>query len=244
MQIEKFKKLGLIHESWYKIFTPFIESKQFDDILDFLRIEKQNGKVVLPVDVDCFNAFKYCSYDKLKIVILGQDPYPNLIFGKPEAHGLAFSYRPIADNDFHVPKSLQNILKEVEDDVYKCKFEDMMLLESPNLERWAEQGVLLLNTALTVTHKNPGAHLALWRPFTTYIIQCLNQLNPGLIWMLWGNDAKLYKQKLNNNHHILEAGHPSPLNCSPLTKFNGCKHFTKANDLLIKMNGKESKIVW
>lgn len=243
MQIEKFKKLGLIHESWYKVLTPFIESKQFDDIIEFLKVEKQNGKLVLPYDVDCFNAFKYCPYDKLSIIILGMDPYANLIFNKPEAQGLAFSYKPIAENDFHVPKSLQTILKEVASDVYQCD-ETSMLIEDTNLERWAKQGVLLLNTALTVEHKKTGSHLALWRPFTTYLIQYLNMYNPGLIWMLWGNDAKLYKQKLNNNHHILEAGHPSPLNCNPSTKFAGCKHFSKANKLIEQMQGKEFKIVW
>lgn len=242
MNIERLK--DLIEPKWLKVLTPFIESKEFDNIIDFLKIEKQNGKTVLPYDIDCFNAFKYCPYDKLKIIVLSMDPYPNLIFNKPEAQGLAFSYRPIAENDYHIPKSLQKILKEVEEDVYKCNFDDMMLLENPNLERWAEQGILLLNTALTVNHKSPGSHIALWKPFTNYVVEYLNKYNPGLIWMLWGNDAKKYKEKLNNNHHILEAGHPSPLNCNPLTKFSGCKHFSKANELIEKMNGKEFKIIW
>lgn len=171
-------------------------------------------------------------------------PYPNLMFGKPEAHGLAFSYRPVAENDFHIPKSLQTILTEIEEDVYKCKFEDMLTLQQTNLQHWAEQGILLLNTALTVNHKEPGSHIKLWKPFTSYVIQYLNQNNPGLIWMLWGNDAKAFKEKLNNNHHILEAGHPSPLNCNPLTKFKGCKHFSKANEIIEKQNGKEFKITW
>jgi uracil-DNA glycosylase len=171
-------------------------------------------------------------------------PYPNIVFGKSEAHGLAFSYKPVNETDFHVPKSLQTILTEVEEDVYNCNFEELGVLITPNLENWAQQGILLLNTALTVEYKNPGSHLALWKPFTSYLIEYLNECNPGLIWMLWGNDAKLYKQKLNNNHHILEAGHPSPLNCNPKTTFKGCKHFSKANEILEKMNGKNAKIVW
>lgn len=243
MNIEKFKQLNLVEEGWLKVLAPFIESKQFDDILEFLKIEKQNGKLVLPYDVDCFNAFKYCPYNELKCVIIGMDPYHNYIFNRPEAHGLAFSYKKLGEHDFHVPKSLGNILKEVARNVYKSDI-SLFVETDTNLERWAKQGVLLLNTALTVTHKNPGAHLALWRPFTTYLIQYLNEQNPGLIWMLWGNDAKLYKQKLNNNHHVLEAGHPSPLNCNPLTKFEGCGHFTKANELIEKMNGKQFLIEW
>lgn len=242
MNAEKIKHL--FDDGWFKVLKPFIESKQFDDIIEHLKVEKQNGKTVLPTDVDCFNAFKYCNYKDLKLVILGMDPYPNLVFGKPEAHGLAFSYRPTAEHDFHIPKSLQAVLKEVEDDVYKCNLDDVGILTETNLQHWAEQGVLLLNTALTVNHKEPGSHIKLWKPFTQYVIQYLNQNNPGLIWMLWGNDAKAYKDKLNNNHHILEAGHPSPLNCNPLTKFAGCKHFSKANEIIEKQKGKEFKIIW
>lgn len=240
MRAEKISHL--FEEKWFNILKPFIESSQFDDIITNLKLLKQTGKYIIPQDIDCFNAFKYCPYDKLKVVILGQDPYCNIIYNKPEAHGLAFSYKPVNETDFHIPPSLNNILKEVNDDVYQCNFEDMMYIENPNLTRWAEQGVLLLNTALTTEHKETGIHIKLWKPFISYVIQYLNQNNPGLIWMLWGADAKSYKDSISNTHHILEAGHPSPNNTT--IPFLGCKHFTKANDLIKQMNGKREKITW
>lgn len=240
MKPDKIKHL--FEEEWFKVLSPFIESSQFDDIIHNLRLLKQVGKVVLPYDTDCFNAFKYCPYNKLKVVIVGQDPYSNFIYNKPEAQGLAFSYKPTAENDFHVPESLSNILQEVNDDVYKCNFDDMMLIEDPNLIRWAEQGVLLLNMALTTEHKESGVHIKLWKPFINYLIQYLNQYNPGLIWMLWGADAKSLKDNLSPSHHILEAGHPSPKNVT--VPFLGCKHFTKANEIIEKQNGKSEKITW
>lgn len=234
----------LFEEKWFNILKPFIESKQFDDIIEHLKIDKANGKLVIPYDVDCFNAFKYCPYDNLKVVIIGMDPYPNLIFNKPEAHGLAFSYRKVGETDYHVPKSLNNILKEVARNVYNSDL-SLFVDTNTNLERWAKQGVLLLNSALTTIHKEPGAHLALWKPFTNYVIQYLNDFNPGLIWMLWGNDAKKFKNMINSDrHHILEAGHPSPLNANPLTRFEGCGHFKQANELLKQMNGKTAVIEW
>lgn len=242
MQANKIK--DLFEENWFKILTPFIESQQFDDIISHLKSEKANGKKVVPFDVDCFNAFKYCPYNELKVVIIGQDPYHGIRFDKPEAHGLAFSYKKTNQNDYYVPKSLQNILKEVAMDVYGSH-SDLFIDQDTNLERWAKQGVLLLNTALTTIEGTPGAHLTLWKPFTNYVIQYLNTQNPGLIWMLWGSDARKYKIHLDcTRHHILEAGHPSPLNCNPITRFEGCEHFKKANELLVKMNGKLAEIQW
>ncbi len=230
----------LFEEEWYNKLLPFIESKQFDDIIYFLREEKVLGKMILPYDVDCFNAFKYCPFDKTKVVILGLDPYINLVYNLPEAQGLSFSYKPKADNDFHIPKSLLNILNEVERDVYNTIPEKTLF--KTDLTRWATQGVLLLNTALTVEHKNTGAHLNQWKPFTEYVFQLLNSYNSGLVFMLWGAEARKYKDIIGPQHYILEAGHPSPLNTS--NPFKGCKHFSKANEIIEKNNGRSSRINW
>lgn len=230
----------LFEEKWLEKLKPFIESKQFDDIIYYLREEKILGKTIVPYDTDCFNAFKYCPFDKTKVVILGMDPYINMIYNQPEAQGLSFSYKPKGDNDFHIPKSLINVLSEVEEDCYNTKPEKTLF--KPDLTRWAEQGVLLLNVALTTEFKKTGAHLKLWQPFTDYVFKVLNEYNSGLVFMLWGNDAKKYKDKIGNTHYILEAGHPSPLNTS--TPFRGTKHFSKANEIIEKNNGRSSRINW
>ena len=193
---------------------------------NFLKEEYQTA-TIFPDKQDIFNAFKLTSYKQTKVVILGQDPYIN----PNEAHGLAFSVKPTAK----IPRSLANVFKELATDL-GCKI--------PNngcLENWAKQGVLLLNTVLTVrqniskSHANQG-----WEIFTDYVIKRLNKKNEPLVFMLWGNDAQK-KQKLLNNpkHLILKAAHPSPLASKA---YFGCKHFSQANDFLQK--NKMSIVNW
>lgn len=227
---------------WFYKLAPFIEGPEFDSIIEYLKKDKLDGYQVLPDDVDCFNAFKYCPYANTKIVILGMDPYAGLMYNKPIADGLAFSYTPKNENDMYIPPSLRKILKEVEADVYDNTSPEFINILDTNLKKWAEQGVLLLNAALTVREGFPGSHLKIWKPFISYLINLLNEYNPGLIYMLWGNDALEYKSQISNLNHILTAGHPSPLNTT--NPFSGCKHFSQANEIIRRNNGKEHIIIW
>ncbi len=173
-------------------------------------------------------------------------PYPSKIKDKLEADGLAFSYTPQSIDDKHIPKSLKVILKEVERDYYNNETEYSDLLHSPSLHRWANQGVLLLNTALTTLVGNPGVHIDLWEPFTKYVLRTISDDNPGTIFMLWGGYAQDYEKFINEKtNHILKAPHPAAQFYSGgKTTFNGCAHFTKANKIIEENNGGEYCIKW
>lgn len=182
------------------------------------KIEASNS-VVYPPQKDIFKAFELCPLEKTKVIILGQDPYHN----PNEAMGLSFS----VPKNIKTPPSLKNILKEIHTDL------GIIPSTHGDLSTWAEQGVLLLNTILTVEHKKPASHRNLgWQAFTDTCIQLLAQEKKGLVFMLWGNFAKGKASLINTEDHlILEASHPSPL---ARGAFFGCKHFSKANDYLIK----------
>lgn len=234
----------LVEEGWYKQLKPFFESVEFDKIISSLKDIKAKGKSVVPIDTEFLNAFKYCKYDDLKVVILGMDPYQQLHNGQPVACGLAFG----SGVRGFVPPSLRNIIQEVENDI-----DDGLNLrtflgvkqDEANLKQWAEQGVLLLNTALTTEVGVTGAHLELWKPFTNYVLSLLSVRNNGLIYMLWGEKAQMYLNFINQHtNFVLIAGHPSPLNTSETKKFKGCKHFSKANEIIEANNGKEFTINW
>jgi len=233
----------LMDEGWYNKLKPFFESEDFDKIVFFLKERKKQGKSIVPIDTEFLNAFKYCKYSDLKVVILGMDPYHSLHNGQPVACGLSFGSALYN----YIPPSLKNIINEVEDDVYKGLNLDTFLDEKNGeytLAQWAEQGVLLFNTALTTEVGIPGAHCEIWRPFTNYVLELLNNEQKGMIFMLWGEKAKGYKNFIDGNrHYILEAGHPSPLNTSE-KKFKGCKHFSQANALLKLNNGEGFQIRW
>ena len=171
-----------------------------------------------------FNAFDLCPFDKVKVVILGQDPY----HGDNQAHGLAFSVLP----NVEIPPSLQNIYKELQDDL------SLYIPNNGFLVKWATQGVLLLNTVLTVRAHEPYSHQAKgWERFTDAIIEAVNKRPQPVVFMLWGRPAQLKAAMLDNPKHlVLKAPHPSPL--SAYRGFFGCKHFSKANDFL-KSNGLE-----
>lgn len=191
---------------------------------DFLRVEGRKHQVY-PQHKDLFNAFEYCSLDKVKICIFGQDPYIN----PGQAHGLAFSVLPGVD----VPPSLRNIFTEIRSDLGTSHvFLDGCLIP------WAQQGVLLLNSVLTVRAKEPFSHKGKgWETFTDNAISLLNEQDRPMVFLLWGSPAKAKKKLLSNPKHlILESVHPSPL--SAYNGFFGSKHFSKTNQFL-KDNGLE-----
>ena len=192
--------------------------------ISFLEKELLDNKEISPAIENIFNAFKYCNFESTKVVIFGQDPY----FQSGIANGLAFS----VDEDQIIPASLKNIYKEIKDDIGPSKN------KSGCLKSWAKQGVLLLNTALTVEVSKPGSHSNIgWDNFIYDIIKLINN-KPNVVFILWGNHAQKYIRYLNNkNHLILYGPHPSPL--SAYRGFFGSKHFSKCNNYLKRNNLKE-----
>ncbi|MDE6832965.1 MAG: uracil-DNA glycosylase [Ruminococcus sp.] len=178
-----------------------------------------NTQQIFPNMYDIYNAMKLTSYDDVKCVILGQDPY----HGEGQAHGLSFSVK----KGVVPPPSLVNIFKEIKDDVGIDN-----LGKHGDLTRWAENGVLLLNTVLTVRANKARSHHGIgWESFTTNVIKLLNEREKPMVFMLWGNDAKSKEQFITNPAHlILKSAHPSPL--SARNGFFGCRHFSKANEFL------------
>ena len=182
---------------------------------EFLRGEKARGKTIYPPGPDIFNAFAHTPFDKVRVVILGQDPY----HGPGQAHGLSFSVRP----GVRVPPSLQNMFKEIE---------DCLGIPRPDhgcLTPWADRGALLLNAVLTVEAGNAGSHQGKgWEGFTDAAIDALNREREGLVFMLWGSHAQRKGQLIDGKRHlVLRSVHPSPL--SAHRGFMGCGHFAKAN---------------
>lgn len=187
--------------------------------------EAYKNSDVWPKGHNMFNAFDKCPFDDLKVVILGQDPYPT----PGHAHGLCFS---VTENVSPIPKSLINIFKEIESDL------NIPFPKNGNLERWAKQGVFLLNTALTVKAYEPNSHKNFgWEKFTDSVISLISKQKTGIVFLLWGSNA-IQKSVLidKSNHTILTSVHPSPL--SAYRGFLGCKHFSKTNEILISQNQK------
>ncbi|HPN18823.1 MAG TPA: uracil-DNA glycosylase, partial [Chitinophagales bacterium] len=200
----------------------------FKELRHFLATEKQSGKTIYPPGSLIFNAFNSTPFDKVKVVILGQDPY----HGDGQAHGLCFSVQ----YGVKPPPSLVNIYKELKSDV---GFE---IPAHGNLQKWTEQGVFLLNAMLTVEANQPASHQKKgWEEFTNAVIQKLSKERSGLIFMLWGNFAQQKAVLIDETKHtILKAAHPSPF--SAYNGFFGCKHFSKTNEIL-KAKGEE-EIDW
>ena len=192
-----------------------------------IKKEILNKKNISPNQKDIFKAFEFCSFSSTKVVIFGQDPY----FQKGLANGLAFS----VDEDKPLPASLKNIYKEIENDL------GAVINKSGCLKNWANQGVLLLNASLSVEISYPGSHSNIgWEDFIYDVIKSLNKKG-GIVFMLWGNNAKKYVKKIDQiNNLVLTSSHPSPL--SAHKGFFGCKHFSKCNTYLIKNN--HSPIKW
>ncbi|QNS01908.1 MAG: uracil-DNA glycosylase [Buchnera aphidicola (Pentalonia nigronervosa)] len=196
------------------------KKRYFINIINFIKNQRAN-RIIYPSQNNIFNAFLLTHFDKIKVVILGQDPY----FSKNQAHGLAFSV-PVGAI---IPPSLKNIYKELNND-----FKKNFLFNHGCLENWAHQGVFLLNTILTVESGKPKSHNSIgWDVFTDQVISMINLHRRSIIFLLWGQDAQKKSRLIDiNNHYILQASHPSPL--SAFRGFFGCKHFSKVNKILIQ----------
>lgn len=216
------------YNGWDELFLEEFNKPYFKNLKNFL-LQEYATRTVYPPKSLILNAFDQTPYDKVKVVILGQDPYYN----PGQAMGMSFS----VNKGVAVPKSLQNMFKEIADDIGRPS-----AIEGGDLTPWARQGVLLLNTVLTVVAGQPNSHKGMgWETFTDAVINKLNSRNTPTVFLLWGRNA-LDKRTLitNPTHLVLTAAHPSPL--SAFNGFFGCRHFSKTNEFLRK-NGLE-EIVW
>lgn len=219
----KIKPLNLIlNDTWAELVSKELNKQYFQELMVFLKTEYEN-ETIFPLKDNVFAAFNYKSPQQIKVVILGQDPYHDYF----QANGLAFS----VSQGVKLPPSLKNIIKELKSDVN---------LTEPmhgDLSHWADQGVLLLNTCLTVRAHEPLSHQNKgWEKFTDSVIQLLSESNQNIIFLLWGKKAEAKKELIAENNVILISQHPSPL--SAYRGFFGCKHFSKANKILLSQ-GKE-----
>lgn len=213
-----------IEPSWKKHLVEEFGKESFRKLTAFVKSEYLS-KVVYPPPKFMFRAFEMCPFDKVKVVILGQDPY----HGKGQANGLCFS----VNEGVALPPSLQNIFKEIEDDV------GIKVNRSGNLDRWAKQGVLLLNATLTVEHGKAGSHQNKgWEEFTDGVIQMLSDQKEHLVFVLWGRYAQQKGARIDAKKHlVLKSAHPSPF--SAYSGFFGSKHFSAANEYL-RQHGKKT----
>lgn len=210
-----------IEPSWKEALKAEFSKPYFQQIVVFLKTEKAAGKTIYPPGPLIFNAFNQTPFSKLTVVILGQDPY----HGNGQAHGLSFS----VPNGVNPPPSLVNIFKEIQSDIGVA-----MPKEYGNLTKWAEQGVLLLNAALTVRAGEPFSHAKIgWAEFTDAVIRKISDEKEGVVFLLWGKFAQ-EKQALidETRHHVLKAAHPSPFSADK--GFFGCRHFSKTNEFLTR----------
>ena len=218
-----------LDDSWKNHLNHHINSEQFRNLVDFVNTEYKDN-VCYPKGSLIFSALNNCVFDKVKLVILGQDPYHN----PNQANGLAFS---VPENITH-PPSLVNIFKEITQDL------DTIYPANGDLMKWVNQGVLLLNSTLTVRKNNPGSHQNEgWEDFTDEIIKIISLKKKNIVFLLWGNYAKKKSKLIDQNKHlILSSGHPSPLSANRGYWF-GNKHFSKANQYLKENNIVEIKWV-
>ena len=212
-------------KTWENVLKQEKEQSYFKQALKFVKQERAAGKIIYPAQSDIFNAFKFTPFEEVKAVIIGQDPYHN----SHQAHGLCFSVQP----DVPKPPSVKNIFKELHDDI------GFIIPKDGYLEKWARQGILMLNSLLTVEAGKPLSHAHLgWDKFTDKVIQVINDYKSGVIFLLWGAPAQKKAAIVDSKkHHILKAAHPSPFSAD--RGFFGCKHFSKTNQLLRKMGKKE-----
>jgi uracil-DNA glycosylase len=209
-----------LEDSWLRVLGEEFEKPYMQQLRAFLRAEKDADKVIYPPGAQMFNAFQHCPLPAVKVVILGQDPY----HGPGQAHGLCFS----VPEDVPTPPSLVNIYKEINQDL------GLPVPAHGNLTSWAEQGVLLLNSVLSVQQANAASHQGHgWEEFTDRAIAVINEQREAVVFMLWGAYAQRKGAIIDSSKHlVLKAPHPSPL--SAYRGFFGCKHFSQANDYLQK----------
>ena len=206
-----------IEQSWKEALADEFEKPYFGSLVRFLHEEKGAGKRIFPPGSQIFHAFDLTPVKDVKVVILGQDPY----HGPGQAHGLSFS----VPEGVPAPPSLKNIFKEIETDL------GVKMSGYPNLEKWARQGVLLLNAVLTVRSGEAASHSRIgWQEFTDAVIKYISDNCEGVVFMLWGNFARTKAELIDRSRHVvLEAAHPSPL---ARGAFFGCRHFSRANAAL------------
>lgn len=206
-----------IEQSWKDALKDEFDKPYFAGLVSELHRQKLAGAVIFPPGRQIFKAFELCPLDKVKVVILGQDPY----HGYGQAMGLSFS----VPEGVPAPPSLKNIFREIESDL------GIRMSGSPDLRPWAVQGVLLLNSVLTVRSGEPTSHSGIgWQTFTDAVIRTISDRCDGVVFLLWGNYAKSKASLIDTSrHHILEAAHPSPL---ARGAFSGCRHFSRTNEIL------------
>jgi uracil-DNA glycosylase len=207
-----------IQQEWKEVLEEEFKKDYFKNLVEYLHKEKESGQVIYPPGSLIFNAFNLTPFSKVKVVILGQDPYHN----PGQAHGLSFS----VPEGVIAPPSLKNIYKEIEADLGIS-----LQGKGGNLEGWARQGVFMLNAILTVRAGVAASHSRIgWEKFTDAVIQTLSDKKTGVVFMLWGNFARSKKALIDSTKHtVLEAAHPSPLAGGA---FFGCRHFSKCNQVL------------
>jgi len=205
-------------DDWSRELDFIFEQDYYQQLLEFLEYESTHNKIIYPPKDEIFNAFNLSSFDNTKVVILGQDPYHN----EGQAHGLSFS----VPDGITIPPSLKNIYQELELDL------NIKPSKNGNLTHWASQGILLLNSVLTVEKNSPASHAKSgWVNFTDTVIDILNEKKQNLVFILWGAYAQQKKEQIDlNKHLVLTAAHPSPF--SAHKGFFGCKHFSQTNEYL------------
>lgn len=218
-----------IENSWQEVLEEEFDKDYMINLRSFLKIRLKGGHTIFPAKSLIFNAFSHTPFEKVKVVIIGQDPY----HGINQAHGLAFSVQ----KGVPLPPSLKNIFKELQ-----SEYKNYQYPNHGDLSQWANQGVLLLNATLTVESSDPGSHQNRgWETFTDRVIQILSEKRSGIIFLLWGKYAQAKSKLINKEKHIvLTAAHPSPL--SAYNGFFGCNHFIKTNEILIQKG--EKAINW
>ena len=217
-----------IHESWKNILQQEFDKPYFGELVEFLHREKREKKTIYPPGPKIFNAFDLTPFEKVRVVILGQDPY----HGPGQAEGLSFS----VPHGVKLPPSLQNIYKEIESDTGISTAG-----RDGSLAHWAEQGVFLLNAVLTVRASEPTSHSKIgWTTFTDSVIKAISDHKEGVVFLLWGNYARSKRDLIDRSkHYVLEAAHPSPL---ARGAFFGCRHFSQTNNILLARG--ENPINW
>lgn len=210
-----------ITKNWYNMLSDEFNKDEFKSFQNWLN-EEYERHTIYPNPKNVFNALNLVPFDKVNVVIIGQDPY----HGANQAHGLSFS----VENDVAIPPSLKNIFKELHDDL------GTYISNNGNLTKWAKQGVLMLNSVLTVRAGEPNSHKGKgWEQITGKIISLLNEREKPIVFLLWGANAKALCKNINPWHLVLTASHPSPMSANQGGWF-GCKHFSKCNEFLIKHN--------
>jgi uracil-DNA glycosylase len=215
-----------LESSWLRVLNQEFEKEYMKKLKQFLVDEKKDGKTIYPKGDDIFNAFTLTPFDKVKVVILGQDPY----HGFNQAHGLSFSVQ----NGVRFPPSLKNIFKELQTDI-----EGFKIPENGDLSDWAKQGVLMLNSSLTVNAGDAGSHQEKgWENFTDEVIKVLSDKKENIIFILWGKFAQEKEEFIDTTkHHIIKSKHPSPF--SAYSGFFGSKPFSKTNEILKSLGSSE-----